>query len=102
MPLKPQVFLQNFVKNVMLHVFCPYLYSMTNLNNCKRNQYYSIKSISELANINIKRRLLELGFVKGTMVRRVKESLSKGTILVDLRGYLLSMRADIAAFVLFE
>ena len=47
------------------------------------------------SNDAISRRLLELGFVGGQVVKVIAKSLQKKVFLVEIRGYVLSVRAEI-------
>lgn len=56
----------------------------------------------ETEQISIKRRLLELGFLPGICVKVSRKSLSKKTILVEIQGYLLALRCDVAKSIFVE
>lgn len=56
----------------------------------------------ETEQISIKRRLLELGFLPGRCVKVSRKSLSKKTILVEIQGYLLALRCDVAKSIFVE
>ena len=58
--------------------------------------------ISKIKNTSfaIKRRLLELGFISGRKVKVVRRSISGNTILVEIEGYILSMRCSVASMVM--
>lgn len=75
---------------------------MQNLENAKRGIYYKIDAYSQLAPTKIKRRLLELGLTNGQKVRVVRKSLLGKAYLIEVRGYTLSLRRDLACFVLLE
>lgn len=47
----------------------------------------------------IKRRLLDLGFIEGTKIRLVRKSMLNKVVLLELRGYVLSLQKKIAEFV---
>lgn len=72
---------------------------MDNLINAKKEKYYKIKGISEYAPIKIKRRILELGFTRGQSVKVVRKSLLAKSYLVEIRGFTLTIRRDIASFI---
>ncbi|MCI8554975.1 MAG: ferrous iron transport protein A [Clostridia bacterium] len=72
---------------------------MANLLSSKRGQYTTIKGISVLAPIKIKRRLLELGFTRGVKARVVRKSLLGNAYMIELRGYTLTLRKDIVSFL---
>lgn len=44
--------------------------------------------------LKVKNRLMELGFVKGTLVRILNISALKQSFLVEIRGYILALRAS--------
>lgn len=46
------------------------------------------------------RRLLELGFVSGAKVRIEQKSMAGDVLLVEVCGYLLSIRKNIAKYIL--
>lgn len=75
---------------------------MLTLFNCKNNKNYSIIGIKEDCYYSIKRRLLDLGFTKGQSVCKVKSSLLNKVVLIEIRGYLLSLKSKIADYILVE
>ncbi len=74
---------------------------MQNLLRVK-NEYKSIFSFAESTPFKIKRRLLELGFTPGTRVKVLRRSLLGQAYLVEIRGFTLSMRKEILAYVNVE
>ena len=44
--------------------------------------------------LKLKNRLMELGFVKGTLVRVLNISSLKQSFLIEIRGYILALRAS--------
>ena len=72
---------------------------MISLLKAKKNVFFKIEDISNNAPLRIKRRLLELGFTSGTKVRVLRKSLIGQAYLVELRGFTLSMRKDILAYL---
>lgn len=68
------------------------------LNKCDRNIFYVIEFV-ECKNIPISRRLIELGFVKGAELKIIQFSALKKTLLVEISGYILSLRANVASFI---
>ena len=48
----------------------------------------------------VKRRALELGFTICQEVRLEKKSMLSDVLLFNLRGYLISLRRDIASFIM--
>lgn len=73
---------------------------MEKLTSIKKGKYSQIEKISDDAPLRIKRRLLELGFTKGEKARVVRKSLLSHAYLVEIRGYTLSVRKDIAGYVI--
>ena len=92
-------YLQNFV---ITFVFCPYFYSMINLKNVKTGKYYKILDISQYATDKIRRRLLELGFTSGEYIKIIRKSLIGKTLLVEIRGYILSIRDSISQNIIVD
>ena len=66
---------------------------MTTLNKAKPNKVYTIVGYQK--NDAILRRFLELGFSLGQKIKIVSTSLQKKVFLVEIRGYLLSVRANL-------
>lgn len=73
---------------------------MENLAKARAGKYYEISAYEEKVSIKIKRRLLELGLTVGQKVKIVRKSLLGKAFLIEIRGYSLSMRRDLASFVL--
>ena len=69
---------------------------------CKAGQYRKIVAIDGNAPMQIKRRLLELGFISGQLVKIAKKSILGETYLLEIRGYYISMRKSLTGFVLVE
>ena len=72
-------------------------YGMSFLLGLKEGTECEIIGFSEKLSINLKRRLLSLGFVCGTKVKVLKYSLKKKTILLELRNYVLTVESNICA-----
>lgn len=72
---------------------------MNNLSKAQKGKFYRIKGIKLSAPIKIKRRILELGFTRGQNVKMVRKSLLGKAYLVELRGYTLTIRKDIACLI---
>ena len=72
---------------------------MQNLSNAKTNVIYVIDGFSDGLPVKIYRRLCDLGLSKGEKVRVESRSLLKKAILIEIRGYMLSLKSSIAAFV---
>lgn len=64
---------------------------MGTLDKVKKNITYKIVDFLGEAD-NVKRRLWELGFTRGQSVRVLEKSLLKKVLLVEIRGYVLSVR----------
>lgn len=75
---------------------------MLNLLSAKIGEQREVESISDLAPFKIKRRLLELGFTKGTKVKVHRKSLLGQAYMVELRGFILSMKKDILKYILIN
>jgi len=67
---------------------------MTTLNQAKKMKLYKIVGFSS-ENDAVLRRFMELGFTVGEKVKIVSTSLQKKVFLIELRGYLLSVRAGL-------
>lgn len=72
----------------------------------KNNVALSMLSVGEAGyiakiggNLKIRNRLLELGFTKGTLVRILNISLLKQSFLVEIRGYILSLRKSAISLI---
>lgn len=77
-------------------------YFMQSLFSCKNGKQFYVNSIKDECSYAIKRRLLDLGFTKGQAVRKIKTSLLNKVVLVEIRGYLLSLKSIIADYILLE
>lgn len=73
---------------------------MDNLLKGKVGKLYTIKGISENAPIKIKRRILELGFTRGQGVKIIRKSLLGKAFLIEIRGFILTIRKNIAELIL--
>lgn len=73
---------------------------MDNLGKAKAGKFYQILGYSENVAIKIKRRLLELGLTVGQTVKIARKSLLGKAYLLEVRGYSLSMRRNLASFIL--
>lgn len=67
---------------------------MTTLNQAKKIKLYKIVGFSS-ENDAVLRRFMELGFTVGEKIKIVATSLQKKVFLIELRGYLLSVRAEL-------
>ena len=75
---------------------------MDKLTSVKTGKYVELLLINEMAPTKIRRRLLEFGFTKGQKIRVIRKSILGQTYLIELRGYLLSMRKQMAEFLVVE
>ncbi len=74
---------------------------MMTLNNAKLKKVYKIKGFQGQIDGTL-RRFLELGFSVGENVKIVATSLQKKVVLIEIRGYLLSVRASLLEKVVVE
>ncbi len=77
-------------------------YNMENLSNIKKNRTYKIVGYSDNLPIKIVRRLCDLGLTEGESVALGGRSLLKKAMLIKVRGYLLSLKSDIARGVFVQ
>lgn len=75
---------------------------MNNLMLAKVGMFYIIEGIMDKAPLKIKRRILELGFTRGQRVRLLRKSLLGKAYLVELRGFTLTIRKDIAGLIILR
>lgn len=75
---------------------------MQSLTSLKINKVAQIEGFSSCISPRISRRLLELGFLKGERVKVLRKSLLGRAYLVELRFYTLTIRKDIAKFIMVE
>ena len=60
------------------------------------NQLDSAFVVNIGGSTHLKRRLLDLGFTKGTLVRIINISPLKNSFLLEIHGYILSIRSNAA------
>lgn len=60
------------------------------MSTLKKGQECKVVSIE--SNIHLKRRLLELGFIQGTIIKIEDVSPLKNSYLIQVRGYLIALR----------
>lgn len=72
------------------------------LCNLKVGENAIIKGYLYNSDLKIKRRLMELGFVVGESVRLEEVSMFKEVMLFSVRGYLISLRKEIAKYIEVE
>ena len=75
---------------------------MQNLTLLKLNKSAKIAGFSERMSSALKRRLMELGFLESEDIKILRKSLLGKAYLIELRNYTLTIRKDIAKFVLVE
>lgn len=68
------------------------------LNEGDRNVNYIVDFV-DAKNVSLCRRLTELGFIKGAELKIIQFSALKKTLLVEIEGYTLSLRANIASII---
>ena len=73
---------------------------MERLSNVKVGQVYKIKKVG--GDEKILRRFLELGFAIGVKIKIVSKSLQKKVCLIEIRGYLLSIRTNLLSEIYVE
>ncbi|MBQ8908826.1 MAG: ferrous iron transport protein A [Clostridia bacterium] len=72
---------------------------MEKLIKCRVGKLCKVDSIDKAAPLKIKRRLLELGFTCGQAVKIIRKSLFGQTYLIEIRGYLLSIRKSLTDYI---
>lgn len=70
------------------------------LRDAKAGKLCLIEGYAKESSLQFKRRLLELGLTPGQNVKVVRKSLLGKTVLVEIRGYMLSLRKDLLSFIL--
>lgn len=68
------------------------------LNQCEKNRQYLIDYI-DTTNLAISRRLTELGFIEKTSLKIVQFSALRKTLLIEIEGYILSLRSSVAEMI---
>lgn len=81
----------------MLEIF----YCMETLDKVKTQKRYQIVGFCG-NNQRILQRFFELGFTKGQMVKITAKSILKKVCLVEIRGYLLSVRTELLKSVVVK
>lgn len=74
---------------------------MMPLTSGKINVVYKIKDILG-DNKKVIRRFLELGIIKGQAIKIVNTSILKKVFLVEIRGYILSIKSDLLSYIKVE
>ena len=73
---------------------------MQELSKVKSNILFKIKEIKKCCPFKIKRRLLDLGFLPETELKVIKKSLLSKVLLIEIRGYCLSLQTKIADYII--
>ena len=63
---------------------------------------YTIVKVSDFLSTKNKMRLLELGFLQNRHITLIRKSILKKTLLVEISGYVLSLRSDVAQGVIIK
>lgn len=74
---------------------------MTTLKDAQLNKLYKIKKVAG-GDIKVIRRFLELGMLSGQVVKVINKSILKKVYLVEIRGYLLSIKTSLLDFIEVE
>ena len=77
-------------------------YLMEKLSGVKSGKYGKLVEIDEYLAPNIKRRMLELGLTTGQKIRVTRKSILNKVLLIETRGYMLSIRKNIASHIWVE
>ena len=73
---------------------------MTTLNNLKENQICKVKSVNVIS--ELKYRLLDMGIVPNTKIKLTKKAPLGDPLQIEVRGYSLSIRKEIASTIEVE
>lgn len=73
---------------------------MTTLNNLKENQICKVKSVNVIG--KLKYRLLDMGIVPKTKIKLTKRAPLGDPLQIEVRGYSLSIRKEIASKIEVE
>ena len=73
---------------------------MTTLNNLKENQICKVKSVNVIG--KLKYRLLDMGIVPKTKIKLTKKAPLGDPLQIEVRGYSLSIRKEIASKIEVE
>lgn len=74
---------------------------MMPLTSGKINVVYKIKDILG-DNKKVIRRFLELGIIQGQAIKILNTSILKKVFLVEIRGYILSIKSDLLSYIKVE
>ena len=75
---------------------------MENLTTIKQNKFYKVVGFDDSIEKNILRRFCDFGITKGQKIKVNYKSLLKKVILIEIRGYTLSIKSSLASKVLVE
>lgn len=75
---------------------------MLTLFSCPKSKSMKVVTVSNDCPLAVRRRLFDLGFTEGQIVKKLKSSLLNKVILIEIRGYLLSLRSKIADQIIVE
>lgn len=78
---------------------CKFLSLENTLASAKLNKEYEVIDIDESYSTKYGRRLAEIGFVSGEKVKIIRKSFLGKTFLVGVKGYVISLRKDIAMHI---
>ena len=73
---------------------------MTTLNNLKENQICKVLSVNVIG--ELKYRLLDMGIVPNTKIKLTKKAPLGDPLQIEIRGYSLSIRKEIAGKIEVE
>ena len=74
---------------------------MKNLAQAPLKKVVEIENV-ECENFKLKRRLFELGFLKGQKIKVERMSALGKTVMVVFRGFTLTMRKDILQYIMIK
>lgn len=74
---------------------------MTTLKDAQLNKLYKIKKVAG-GDTKVIRRFLELGMLSEQVVKVINKSILKKVYLVEIRGYLLSIKTSLLDFIEVE
>ncbi len=72
------------------------------LSDAKKGSTVKLIGFNKSASKKTKRRLLELGFLQNSIIKLDQISFLNEVLLVELNGYLISLRKDIAKNIVVE
>lgn len=75
---------------------------MKKLTEIKNGGYHKLVVVDKKAPQKVRRRLAELGFTSGQLIKVERRSLLGETYLIEIRGAYLSVRKNLAEFLIVE